>query len=495
MKKSIFLIPACVLLLTFAPLLRAQTPSPTPVQSGVPANKSPINEDSGDEDIVRINTTLVSVPVSVMDRNGRYVSRLRQEDFRIYEDGVEQQIANFSAVEKPFTIALLLDASGSTRLRFKDIQAAAIAFIDQLRPADRVIVISFGDRVQILTEATGNREVLRHAILQAASGNGTHVYDAVDFVINQRLNHRIPGRKAAILFTDGVDNVSRRATYASNLHDAEEAEALIYPVQYDTFAEETTVVTVPGIIGGRSPAEMVTKRTRVYPAGFGPKNYERAGVYLRELARKTGARYYHADDLKSLIAAFSRIAEELRWQYSLAYYPKTLSQSGQRRQLRVKVNRRNLTVRARRSYIYGSLGHATKPTVVEPGMLCSRLSEIKHLPFKNDLPIDDPVYQALVDAGEAALPCLIEKVADATPMKDPRGIPGPTDTRVGDVAYFVLVRIAKLDFIELLPGVVQKQYETEGVYAYHEFVSEQKHRLQLQAKLKAWHEQKYGVKK
>ncbi|MDX6529242.1 MAG: Ca-activated chloride channel [Blastocatellia bacterium] len=352
MKKSGFLIPASLLLMTYASVLDAQTPSPTPAQAG---NQSPFREDRRDADIVQINTTLVSFPVSVMDKNGRYIPHLRQEDFRIYEDGVEQQIAHFSVVEKPFTIALLLDASGSTRLRFKDIQAAAIAFIDQLRPDDRVMVISFGDRVEVLTEATGNREVLRNAILQAASGNGTHVYDAVDFVINQRLN-RIPGRKAAILFSDGVDNVSRRATYASNLHDAEEAEALIYPVQYDTFAEETTVVAVPGILAGRSPTGIVTRRTIVYPPGFGPKNYERAGAYLRELARKTGARYYHADDLRTLTEAFSSIAEELRGQYSLGYYPKMLGQAGQRRQLRVKVNRRDVITRARRSYIYGSSG-------------------------------------------------------------------------------------------------------------------------------------------
>src|SRR6266404_2722397 len=357
MKKSRFLIPALLLLMTYTSVLHSQTPSPTPAPAG---NQSPISQDRRDEDIVQINTALVSVPFSVMDKNGRYIPHLRQEDFRIYEDGVEQQIAHFSAVEKPFTIALLLDASGSTRLRFKDIQAAAIAFIDQLRPDDRVMVISFGDRVEVLTEATGNREVLRSAILQAASGNGTHLYDAVDFVINQRLNHRIPGRKAAILFTDGVDNVSRRATYASNLHDAEEAEALIYPVQYDTFAEETTVAAVPGILADRSPTGIVTRRTIVYPPGFGPKNYERAGAYLRELARKTGARYYHADDLRTLAEAFSSIAEELRGQYSLGYYPKMLGQAGQRRQLRVKVNRRDLIVHARRSYIYGSSGHATR---------------------------------------------------------------------------------------------------------------------------------------
>ena len=135
---------------------------------------------------------------------------------------------------------------------------------------------------------------------------------------------------------------------------------------------------------------------------------------------------------------------------------------------------------------------AANTPVIDPNTLCSRVSEIKHLPFPKEEP-DDPAHIAILEAGEAVLPCLIEKVADSTPMKDPRTIPGPTDTRVGDVAYFLVVDIGKLDFIELLPAKVQKEYETEGVYAYHWFVSKRKNRLQLQANLKEWYEQKYGA--
>jgi hypothetical protein len=136
---------------------------------------------------------------------------------------------------------------------------------------------------------------------------------------------------------------------------------------------------------------------------------------------------------------------------------------------------------------------AVKSPVVDPNALCSRVSEIKHLASRTEP--DDPAHIAILEADETVLPCLIKKVADSTPMKDPRGIPGPTDTRVGDVAYFLIVDIGKLDFIELLPAEVQKEYETEGVYAYHWFVSKRKNRLQLQSKLKEWHEQKYGAKK
>ncbi|MBK7707212.1 MAG: hypothetical protein IPJ30_16015 [Acidobacteria bacterium] len=85
---------------------------------------------------------------------------------------------------------------------------------------------------------------------------------------------------------------------------------------------------------------------------------------------------------------------------------------------------------------------------------------------------------------------MIEKVADSTPMADPRGIPGPTDTRIGDVAYFVLSRISNLDFIELLPAYVQKEYQTEGVFAYHRYVAKRENRLQLQANLRDWYKKR-----
>jgi hypothetical protein len=136
---------------------------------------------------------------------------------------------------------------------------------------------------------------------------------------------------------------------------------------------------------------------------------------------------------------------------------------------------------------------AVKSPISDPSVLCSRVSEIKHLSSKVEP--DDPAHISILEAGEAVLPCLIEKFADSTPMEDPRGIPGPTDTRVGDVAYFLIVDIGKLDFIELLPVKVQKEYETEGVYAYHWFVSKRKNRLELQAKLREWYEQKYGARK
>src|SRR6266851_7164958 len=242
---------------------QASRPSRPPVLSG--ANRNPneqqpastSTQDSGPEevgegDIVRVNTTLVSIPVSVMDRDGKYIPNLLKEDFRVWEDGIEQQVAYFASTEKSFTVALMIDTSGSKKFNLGEIQDAAVAFVDQLRADDRVMVVSFSDKIRILSQPTNDHRVLRNAIRQTEPGNGTRLYDAVDQVINQSFN-RIEGRKAIVLFTDGVDTTSKHASYESTLRDAEELDALIYPVEYDTYTD----MGVWGPGGGGSSGSVV----------------------------------------------------------------------------------------------------------------------------------------------------------------------------------------------------------------------------------------------
>ena len=314
----------------------AQSQSPTPVNSVVNSKVEDV------PDVVRVDTTLVNIPVTVMNRQGRFVPNLRLEDFHVYEDGVEQRIAHFAAVEKPLVVALLLDTSASTRYRLEDIKAAAIAFIDQLRPDDQVMIIAFSDHVDVIAEPTTDHQLLRDAVLRSKSGNSTHLYDAVDLVLNQRFS-RISGRKAIVLLTDGVDYVSVE-TAAGNLHAAEETDAIICSVQYDTFFDQTRIT--------QWGSEIIRNTSRLYPPGLGREDYRRATAYLNDLAAKSGGEFFPAADLGNIRRAFSRIAEQLRSQYSLGYYPSKTTPETQPRILKVKVDRHGLTVRARRSYVY-----------------------------------------------------------------------------------------------------------------------------------------------
>jgi VWFA-related protein len=342
-----------------------------PEQKADPTPSGPEEVDAGD--VIRVSTTLVTIPVSVMDRDGRYVPNLQKEEFRIWEDGVEQEVAFFQSVDKPFSVVLMLDTSPSTEFRLEDIQDAAITFVNQLRHDDRVMVVSFNDDIKMLSEFTTDREKLQRAIRRARTDDGTRLYDAVDMVINQQLS-RVQGRKAIVLFTDGVDTTSRHATFDSNIMDAQELDALIYSVQYDT-SEDMNGNNYPvgrpndvwgqilgGIFGGgRRNGRRGGGGGGGYPPARGTArdDYQLADRYLSELANNTGGREYHADSLQNMSTAFANVAEELRRQYSIGYYPKRPPQPGQRRQIKVRARQPNLAVRARDSYIFNPSGGAS----------------------------------------------------------------------------------------------------------------------------------------
>ncbi|HSQ24204.1 MAG TPA: VWA domain-containing protein [Pyrinomonadaceae bacterium] len=362
-----------------APVLGGANRNPNEQKPTAP-QKDAGPEEVGEGDVVKIDTTLVSIPVSVMDRDGKFIPNLSQNDFHVWEDGVEQRVAYFASTEKPFTVVLMIDTSGSTRFRLEEIQDAAIAFVEQLRADDRVMVVAFSDKIRFLSQPTNDRNRLREAIRRTEPGSGTRLYDAVDEVINQHLN-QIQGRKAIVLFTDGVDTTSRQGTYESNVRDAEELDALIYPVEYDTFTDmgilnpggswpggggssgNVIIDILGGILGGGGGG---------YPGGGGgypnPRGgrrggggwpgtgtsraeYELGDQYLHELARVSGARLYNAEQ-QNLSVAFQSVAEELRRQYSLGYYPTNTPHPGERRNIKVRVNRPELVVRTRDSYVF-----------------------------------------------------------------------------------------------------------------------------------------------
>lgn len=185
-------------------------------------------------DILKTDTDLVTVPVTATDKGGLYITDLRKEDFAITEDGVPQEIAFFGKVAAPFHVVLILDTSASTQDKLKLIQQAANAFVEQLQPADRVKVISFDDKVKDLNEFTNNREVLRRAIDGTHPGKGSKVYDAVDVALSTI--RKIRGRKAMVIFTDGVDWYSDTASFEGTLRWLDEEGVVVYPIRYETRA-------------------------------------------------------------------------------------------------------------------------------------------------------------------------------------------------------------------------------------------------------------------
>jgi Ca-activated chloride channel family protein len=327
----------------------------TPDNSDNGINQSKISSEGEtvEGDVIRFDTSLVTVPVTVVDRYGKYVPLLQKDDFHIFEDGVEQKISYFATTDQPITVVLLIDTSGSTQFRLEDIHNAAIGFVEKLKPEDSVMVISFDDRINVLTNPTSDREAITKAIRRSRTGGGTRLYDAVESVFSQHLR-TITGRKAVVLFTDGVDTTSHHASYNSTLREAEESEAPIYSVDYDTSGQNTVFTQGLPIPRGRVLGLPLPGPRGTSVPGTQPGDYKRAMEYLHALSNATGGRFYSGDTMFGIGQAFSWIAEELSRQYSLGYYPRVAGTNGQRRAIKVRTNEPELVVKSRDSYIYSA---------------------------------------------------------------------------------------------------------------------------------------------
>ncbi|HEX8737107.1 MAG TPA: VWA domain-containing protein [Pyrinomonadaceae bacterium] len=291
--------------------------------------------DAQDE-VIRVDSTLVHVPTIVSDRDGRYVTNLKKEDFQIFEDGVEQEIALFETTEKPFTALLLLDVSGSMTNHMAHLANAADAFVSQMRDDDEIIVATFssGRKINILLEPTKKKDFKyskQKILLQTSNDLGyTTTFDAVERAI--KYMKKIQGRRAIVLFSDG-EQYGVDASAKSNLRDAEEQEAVIYTIRFGDYP-----TALPGY------SEIVSKKDI-------RKIIAKVDGYMQGLADKTGGRSYQIDNVADLKKAFEVISQELGQQYNLGYYSNNKSEPGQKRQIKVRVKQPNLAVRARDSYV------------------------------------------------------------------------------------------------------------------------------------------------
>ena len=319
-------VPTLLLLLCLSAVVRAQqapAPAPTPSAAAASESQSPVGqtgEEVGEGEVLRIAANLVSVPVSVINRQGQYIVDLRQQDFRVYEDGKEQTIVHFSNVDQPFSVVLLIDTSGSTAPFIDQIKGAAKAFVEQLRPSDTIRPIYFHGEIKPLTAAGINDPKLFAAAIDRIEPGpmnlGTRLYDAVHFGLNAL--RPVVTRRAVVLITDG-ENTWGKATMKSTLREAEESDVVVYTLQY----------------GDLKPL----------------RHQKPPQEYLQQLAEKTGGRYFRGGDIRAIKQSFVDVAAELRRQYVLGYEPNESARTGVRK-IKVKVNRKGVAVRARASYTY-----------------------------------------------------------------------------------------------------------------------------------------------
>jgi Ca-activated chloride channel homolog len=272
-----------------------------------------------DDEIVRVNTDLVVLNVTVTDQAGQYVPGLKLADFKIFEDGKEipaQLVSSFSLHESPFASVVLLDTSGSMESRMSLARSAAIRFLDRLREEDVAAVFKFDSKVEQVQEFSGSRDLAPLAFGIRAKGMTT-LHDAIVDAA-KALAERPEKRKAIVVLSDGMDTYSR-----SSADKAVESALAIGATIYTVDMSSTEVARVHGA--------------------------QNAGV-LKSFAEKSGGRFVAAPGGPMLRDAFANIADELGHQYTIAYRPLNRARDGKWRKLEVKVTRGDLVVRTRKQY-------------------------------------------------------------------------------------------------------------------------------------------------
>lgn len=342
------------------------------------------------DEVIKVDTNLVSIPVVVNDRNGRYIPNLKQSDFSVFQDGTKQDISFFASVEEPVNVALMLDTSKSTQGVLGEMQDAADDFIKMLKPSERATIVTFDYQVNTLCPLTSDRQTIERAIDQVDVGEygGTVMRDAVDEVISKSFAG-VKGRRAIILLTDGKDSGSSPSE-EELLKSLEESDVMIYSIFYDTSGRNNQ----RGGMGGRgngSYGGYGNQRDRDNGAygdqrdrgnggysnqgGYGGRggysnrgdnfpnqrqqdrrrqrqmqNNENAIDYLSQMSELTAGRLYQ-DANVDLQKTFALIADELKKQYRIGYYPKEeMADNDAIHQIKVKVNRDDVAIRARSTY-------------------------------------------------------------------------------------------------------------------------------------------------
>lgn len=361
------------------PILRDPVPANGRSDRRAAAERSTAS-GAGDEPLqsgtsFKVDVDWVYLNVSVRDRNtNRSIPNLRKKDFQIFEDGVEQVVEKLTSTEAPFNLLLLLDVSGSTRSYIDLIRRASIDFTREIKRNDRIAVAVFNSDVELIQPFSNDRPQVERAINSIRSGGGTAFYDAL-YTSVQRYMRSVEGRKAIVVFTDGVDNQltgdtvhGSRIPFPQLFRTIQETDSIIYTIFLDTEGRTPlgsprgrggTVIDILGdIIYGRRPPTP-TRRPTGYP---NRRVYAEAQHQLQAIADQTGGRMYSPRRIDDLSRVYSEIADDLRIQYTLAYSSSNPSKEGKWRKVRVVVpGNPGWAVRTRRGYYASAAGTPASP--------------------------------------------------------------------------------------------------------------------------------------
>lgn len=307
-----------------------------PAGAGTPASASTDPQEVDEGDVVRVDTELVTLNVSVVSRNSnRGLPDLKQKDFRLYEDGAEQQIEHFNSSAAPFNLVLLIDLSGSTKEVVSIIRNAALRFVAAARPADRIAVVTFANQPIVVSRLTDDREALRRRISSIEEPVGsTKVYDSIAFTMSDVLKDAGSSRRNAIvLMSDGLDSTMPNVTgegsaidYKELLGRVQEFDGVFYSLWLNTEYPALSDLDVQ------------------------PETVDLAHDRMKELADAGGGMFYEVEKLEDLAGAYERVVADLGTLYSLGYRPTNRQRDGKWRAIRIAIARPEAVARGKRGY-------------------------------------------------------------------------------------------------------------------------------------------------
>ncbi len=277
---------------------------------------------------IGVNVDLVLMYTTVFDKAGRFVSGLKQDSFRIYEDGVQQSILSFSQEDVPVSMGILLDLSGSMRGKIEQINKAALAFIQASNPEDQVFLIGFNEEVELLQDFTSDIDEITDALENTMVMGSTAIYDAVYLGV-QKAHTGTKAKKAIVLITDGVD----RESYYT-------LDQLVSKVQ-----ESDVQVFVVGFLDPIKKKGLFSSWSKSVP--------EKARDALTRIAEETGAKAFFPSEVSEIYSIVSEIAHELRNQYSIGYFSSNAARDGSFRRVKIELSGANASgkrLRYRRGY-------------------------------------------------------------------------------------------------------------------------------------------------
>src|SRR6266536_670337 len=314
-------------------------PTPTPLVSDLgepppPPTQSPkVDEEVNPGEVISVTTTEVMLPVSVRDANGRFASDLTRKDFRVFEDGREQPLSDLALRQVPVDVVLMVDASSSVASNLDDFRRAAEGFAARLAADDRISLIKFDDRIQLLQDWTQSRFQLRRALTRIEPGMFTRFHDALLLAAQQQLGSS-KSRRAVIVLSDGIDSgrgISLEAAFRALL----EAQVVVYVVSNTEIARATKLSELDSLLGG-TDSTVRFNQLRIDDLREGLRVLDKSEEHLAQLTTATGGRLYKPHSFQTLEATYAEVAEELRHQYALYYTPLNRARDGSFRRVRVE---------------------------------------------------------------------------------------------------------------------------------------------------------------